>query len=338
MKQANQFWRWFGVLVGAVVLSGAVVHIFSKGPSPPSPKERTVIAAPNHPSAGPIFVALKENFFQQNGLDVIHRSYSLGTQALQSVLDGKADIALVANIPFILATMRGEKIAIFATIYRSRHDNVLMTLTDRGITKPKDLAGKTIGAASGTSLQFFLDTMLLANDVPEQQVAVLDIRPPELTDALQSGRVDAVIVFPPYSLELQGLLGNRAVIIFGEDIQTARFSLIAKQDYLAKHPDTVRKVLAALNRAVDHAVSNPAQTQETVGEYLNLETRQAAKMFKTSEFGLTLDQSLLLALDDETRWAMKKGLVETGPIPNYLDYLNFEPLLSVNPHAVKIIR
>jgi NitT/TauT family transport system substrate-binding protein len=338
MKQANQVWRWFGILIGAVVLCGAVVHILSKGPPPPRLKERIVIAAPNHPSAGPIFVALKENFFRQDGLDVIHRPYGLGTQALQSVLDGKADIALVANTPFILATMRGEKIAIFATIYRSRHDNVLMTLTDRGITKPKDLVGKTIGAASGTSLQFFLDTMLLANDVPEQLVAVLDIRPPGLANALQSGRVDAVVVFPPYSLEMQGLLGKRAVIIFGEDIHTAPFNLIAKQDYLAKHPDTVRKVLAALNRAVDHAVNNPAQTQETVREYLNLETRRTAKMFETSEFGLTLDQSLLLALDDETRWAMKKGLVKTGPIPNYLDYLNFEPLLSVNPDAVKIIR
>ncbi|MES2355278.1 MAG: NrtA/SsuA/CpmA family ABC transporter substrate-binding protein [Pseudomonadota bacterium] len=339
MTQTSHIWRWLGVLAGLIILIGSVIHILSKKTLPPIPTDHVVIATPAFLYAGPIFTALEKDFFRENGLDVTYQPHNLGVQALQSVLSDKAEIAIAADIPFMFAVMHGERIAIFATLYKSRRDLALMALTDRGIATPKDLAGKTIGTSFGTNLQFFLDTMLLANDVPEEKISVINIKPPEFSSALQSGKIDAVVTFSPYTEEMQALFGKRAVTFFGEDLHTSRYNLIAKQDYLAKHPDTARKILETLTISIQYIANNPVQTQEIISKYLHLNIHQIAiaEIMKAGEFKLALDQSLLLTLDDETRWAMKHNLVKTGPMPNYLDYLNLDPLLSLNPNAVEII-
>ena len=47
--------------------------------------------------------------------------------------------------------------------------------------------------------------------------------------------------------------------------------------------------------------------------------------------------SLLLSLEDQTRWAVRKGLIAAGAVPNYLDALDPRPLTAVAPGAVTII-
>lgn len=50
-----------------------------------------------------------------------------------------------------------------------------------------------------------------------------------------------------------------------------------------------------------------------------------------------LDQSLLLALSAQTRWAMAKGLVKAGPAPSHLEFVRPEPLNAVAPDANRMI-
>ena len=52
---------------------------------------------------------------------------------------------------------------------------------------------------------------------------------------------------------------------------------------------------------------------------------------------MSLDQSLILALEDESRWAIKRGLVREMNIPNYLDFIYLDGLTSVKPEAVRIL-
>ena len=40
------------------------------------------------------------------------------------------------------------------------------------------------------------------------------------------------------------------------------------------------------------------------------------QLFDPQDYVISLDQALLLALEDQTRWAMKKGLTPNGPMPN----------------------
>jgi len=50
-----------------------------------------------------------------------------------------------------------------------------------------------------------------------------------------------------------------------------------------------------------------------------------------------LDQSLVLALEDEARWAIKNKLTSKTKVPNYLNHIHLDALKSVAPSAVTII-
>jgi NitT/TauT family transport system substrate-binding protein len=55
-------------------------------------------------------------------------------------------------------------------------------------------------------------------------------------------------------------------------------------------------------------------------------------------FAVKLDQALVLALEEESRWAVKKGLVKRTDTPDYLDYIYMDGLESVKPKAVRILQ
>ena len=54
-------------------------------------------------------------------------------------------------------------------------------------------------------------------------------------------------------------------------------------------------------------------------------------------FGLELDQSLLLALEDRARWAIRNRLAGSREMPNFLDNMYLEGLGQVRPAAVTVI-
>ena len=61
------------------------------------------------------------------------------------------------------------------------------------------------------------------------------------------------------------------------------------------------------------------------------------ELWPTFQFSVTLDQSLLLTLEDETRWAIKNKLTGRTNIPNYLYHIYLDALHAVTPEAVTII-
>lgn len=51
---------------------------------------------------------------------------------------------------------------------------------------------------------------------------------------------------------------------------------------------------------------------------------------------LFLDQSTLISLEDQARWALRNKLTDAEKVPNYLDYIDPGVLKAVKPEAVKI--
>ena len=47
-----------------------------------------------------------------------------------------------------------------------------------------------------------------------------------------------------------------------------------------------------------------------------------------------LDQGLLLAMEDQARWMISNKLTDRTQVPNYLNYIDAEALLKVDPKTV----
>jgi len=150
--------------------------------------------------------------------------------------------------------------------------------------------------------------------------------------------VDALTAWNPLLNRMQAAHGANATVLMEPDMFVYRFLLVGKKDFLDAHPERVQRVLTALEEAVAFIQEQPADAQLLIARAIGLKAQQLEASFRASDYALSLDQSLLLSLDDQTRWAMKRGLIPAGEVPNYLDAIDARPLSLVQPAAVKLIR
>ncbi|MDW7774216.1 MAG: NrtA/SsuA/CpmA family ABC transporter substrate-binding protein [Desulfobulbaceae bacterium] len=302
------------------------------------PPETAILACVDTTAAGLIGIALRNGYFEREELEIDARSHDYGKTALESMLNGDADFATVADSPIMIAIMAGDKIYILATIQSATINNSIITLNDSGIRDPGDLRGKRIAATFGTTSESFLDAFLIANEIAGHEVQKINLEPLELHDALVNRRVDAVSAFQPYNIKLQDALGKQAVAFYDKNIYTSSFNIVARQEFVHENPEKVKRLLRALIRAEDFARKNPAQAQKIIAGYCGMSVSSIEAIWPDMHYRVSLDQSLILSLEDKSEWAVNNDIVKWQVTPNYLDYIYFKGLESVNPAAVRIYR
>lgn len=322
------------LLAGAVLVLAALWWQRSARPA----HDAVTIAVPTQMSSGSVFVAREQDYFRRHQLAVKINEHALGRQALQSVLDGDADLALVADVPFMYARASGQPVAIIATVFSSRSTMALLGRRDRGIAAPGDVAGKTLGTVKGTNSEYFLDQVLAYHGIPATAVTIVGLQPEQFEAALAAGRVDALTAWNPLLHRLQRAQGANAVVMLEPDIFVYRFLLVGTRRFLDAHPERVRRTVAALADAVSFIEQQPAHGQALIAKAIGMQPQQLAATYRSGDYLLSLDQALLLSLEGQTRWAMRRGLIPAAAMPNYLDAIDLRPLAQVQPDAIKLIR
>lgn len=333
--------RWTkAAALAAVLLAGAAWIAWRQaGPARPAgPDFVMTVAVPTQLASGAVFLADQQQLFAQQGLVVKQRRFELGKQALQTVLEGGADIAIVADTPFILAVLKGEPIATMATVYESRKTIAILGHRDSAVLDSRSLAGKRVGTPFGTNAEFFLDTMLDVHGVERASVQFVNMPPDRLVAAFRARQIDAMTVWNPDLTRLEQELGPKVVTMYGEDVFVYRFLLVAKQAYIDAHGPQVQQLLIALRRANDYIKDNPEPARALLGAEVGMAPHLLKYAFDPTDFTLVLDQSLLLALSAQMRWAVAKGLAAPGSMPNYQQFVRPAPLSAVAPEANRMIR
>jgi len=65
----------------------------------------------------------------------------------------------------------------------------------------------------------------------------------------------------------------------------------------------------------------------------------AQAAWSRNQFSLSLDQSLITAMEDEARWMIKNKLTSKKQgVPDFMNYIYIDGLKAVKPEAVNIIR
>jgi len=323
----------------AVVLLGAMAWVTrTSAPSWAGPLESVTLATnSNYAGACSVLAAQEQGYFAGEGLVATIQPHTSGKSALDAALNGRAELATVADIPIMFAAMNGQPVSVVASIFKAERDQAIVARKDRGIAAPADLKGKRVGVTLGTSGNFFLDAFTNRQKLSANAVMAVDLKPEAITGALLSGEVDAISTWEPYLGMARTQLGSNAAMFYGEGVYEVIFNLAGTRAFVATHPETVKKVLRAVIRGAQFCTDSPDLASAIVARAMNIDPGQLKGLWPSYLFKVTLDQALILALEDETRWAIKNKLTGQTKIPNYLSYVDLGALKAVRPSAVTII-
>lgn len=325
--------------LAAAALAGYAWQARTGPPSAAGPLERVTIAAnTSYVGVCPIIAARAKGYFAEQGIDVLVQPHTSGKSSLEATLQGKADLGTVADIPIVFAALKGVPVVVVATIFRTEKDHGLVGRRDRGIASAASLKGKRVGVMIGTSAHFVLDAMLNRQGLAPGDVVKRDLKLEEFPAALTSGDVDAIVTWEPYLDALRAQLGSNGMSVYSEDVYEIPYSLAGTRDYVAGHPETLKKVLRAVIQGARFCASDPEAARALMAATSEkLDTSRWKVLWPAYRFHVALDQGLLLALEDETRWAMVNKLSDQTAMPNYLDHIYLDALEAVAPAAVTVI-
>jgi len=287
----------------------------------PPARQVVILAYTGQPQGTLVQVALSNGYFLEQGLDVRPQLHPFGKLALQSLVDGKADVATAAETPIMFQILAGQQLRILANIVASNTNNAVVARRAAGIASARDLKGKRIAYTPGTTSDFFLSSLLAVNGLTRKDVTELPLAPAEMMRALEIGQVDAASTWN-YTLSLiANALGPRGVVLFDTSVYTETFNLVASDEFVRHRADTVERLLRALIKAEDFVRQQPQEAQAIVAAATHVDPALVQQVWRNFHFQLGLDPVLLVTLRDETRWAVSEHLVPSGPMPAYQQFV-----------------
>ena len=303
-----------------------------------APMEKLSIALPTTPHAALLFIAAAKGYFAQEGLDVTVTRVSHGKAALDLLEERKVDLASAAEVPFVISVLKGARLGIAATVVSVSTEMALVVRRDRAIAVPHDLAGKRIGVTFGTSGEYFLWAFFIRHKLAPDSVTMVDLPPGQMVKALTQGTIDAAATWEPVKSEAFVALADNALSFIAADAYTVTHVVIGHSEFLNARPEAIERLVRALLRAEEFARSEPKQALALVADQLKLDLKVAQVGWKDLDFKVNLRQSQLVTLEDEARWAMARGYVAKGPVPNFLPRLYLPALLAVQPERMTVVR
>lgn len=281
--------------------------------------QKISIAVSQTPLSAPLFVAHRNGYFKQQGLDVELVACNGGVICSQMLFDNKVDLATASESVVMFTSFERDDFSVLASFVESDNDLKLLTLSNLGFNNINDLVSKKVGVMKASSSEFYLDSLLIINNIPSSEIQKINLLPTEAIDALLSGHVEAISIWEPYGYQLK-MHSQASIINLGlPGIYQLSFNLLTSSK-ISNDQQASIKLLRAIEQAIVWIEKNRNSAIEITSNALDIEPEQLKWSWNDLVFRLSLGNTFLSNLQMQARWAHNLGLVQ-GPIPDFRRYL-----------------
>ena len=261
------------------------------------------------------WVALDKGYYRAKGLDIELQNSKGSGDSIAKVDTGRADIGLADAVVVIPRVAQGAKIKIVGAVFDLTPLNI-WTRRDTGITKPKDLEGKTLAAPPGDSQRQLFPAFARINGIDASKVKWLTIEPAAKFVALSEKRADAVPDYTTGQPFYEKAIGKDNLVRmpwneFGFD--TYSMSIVASEKTMKERAKVLRDFLEASYMGWRDVMTDP---------------KAALEIFKkrVPEIDLAIiEPNMMLGLDlmKTDRYAKNGiGFVDRGKMCKTVEFIN----------------
>jgi len=325
------------ILLGIMVGIASVI-LFTPTKGFTGIREPITIGVEQSPLLALIMIAEDQGFFSKQGVDVKVKYYASGKLALNGMFSGEVELATPAETPIVFSSFERMDFSIVATIGSSDNEPKIVARKDRGIQKPGNLRGKCIATQKASAVHFFLHSFLIKHGLSEKDIKLSFKHPDELVPALANGEIDAFSMREPYISRAKTLLRDNVVVFEEPGLCKITRNLVALNAFIKDRPQAVTGVLQALVESEKFAKKYPEHAQRIISNKIGVKESEITGLWPDLRFEVSLEQSLLITLENEARWAIRNKLTDRKKVPNYLNFIYLNALEAVKPKGVTIIR
>ena len=204
--------------------------------------------------AAPFFVALDKGYYKAEGLDVTIDTGNGSTEAINRAASGAYQFVFgdINTLVRFRDNPTNKKLKVVTMIYNAP-PFAIVSLKKGGVSKPKDLEGKTLGAPAADGAYAQWPAFVKKNGIDASKVKIENVGFPVREPMLVEGKVDAITGFSFSSyMNLRGrgiaqddinvmLMRNLGLELYGNGI-------IVDSEYAAKNPKVVQGFVRATIR------------------------------------------------------------------------------------------
>ncbi len=337
MNIKNRLYMSAGISI-ILVLIGISVGGCKEQPVKPEEIEKVTLGIRPGVMGSVVWVADAKGFFKEEGLDVTLKEYSSGKGALIGMFNNEVEIGTAAEAPLTFNSFERQDFLLFGSIGYSDKSMKIIARKDRGINSATDLEGKKIAVHKSSASHYFLSVFLMQNLIPESEVNIVYMESENLVPAIINGEIDAFSWRDPGTQYAKDALGDNAVEFSTPGLYRKTFDVIAMKDFIKNRPETIKMILRALLKAEKFIQKEPAEAIAIIARISKVEKEEIATIWDDFDLRVSLDQSLIVTMEAEARWAIKNNLTDKTEVPNYLDYIYMDALEKVKQEAVGIMR
>lgn len=247
-------------------------------------------------------------------------TFTSGPPLLEAVSAGGVDVGRVGNTPPIFAAAANAKLAIVSSSQGSVEGDAILVPSDSPVKSVKELKGKTIGVAKGSSAHGQILLTLGKNGLSTKDVKLSFLQPADAYGAFNQHQIDAWAVWDPYTSQAK-LESKARVLDDGQGTANGYTFLVAGTKSLSD---------AGVNSAIHDYVLRHAKA-----ERWSLDHRAEWAQAWSKETGLSIEVTTAavaggpdapVPLDDtvvKSEQELADAFTEDGVLPGRVDFAKF---------------
>lgn len=343
--QATRFWTrlrhsLFGPAIAATVAALAALTI---APSQAEAQTKLTIGTAKDPNlSAQIVIAREKGFFEEAGLDAEISYFPSGGDLMAAFVGGSVSMGTSGATPTTILRSRPFPIVIVSRV--SDISGAQQILVHQDVNSFADLEGKKIGMLSGTASEALFNSVVEGYGLDASKFEKVNMGPTDMLQGFVQGTVDAVALWEPHTTRAREA-GNGKILVSGtrsyipgsegeKRVYGDHAVLFTSEDFLAKEPDTVKSVLAAMAKASDFIAENRDEAVAILSKEFGLTAEQMTEIVGVNRYTLALDDQMVADMNKLAKFLA--GLGKVVQEVNVRDWIDPAPLKEVRPDLVEI--
>lgn len=299
----------------AILLTLLFLGLISFGDEPfaQKPPEPIVVGIIPIADIAPLFTALHQGYFKEEGLELRLTPLQGGAVILPAIAGGSLDIGFTNVVSLILAKDQGfDFVLIAGAVHIGEKANAILVKKDSGINSFRDLNGKKVAVNALNGVAWMYAREAVAKDGGDaSSLNWFELPFPQMGAALLKGQVEAVSTPEPFITILQE---EPMVKVLGYDMYSTNPGGVlavfaATKRWVDKNEEKTGRFARALARGVEHINKNPKETRKIISQYANLSSGLAQRM----RLALWKGQVTMSELDKNVELMVRHGLLKSKP-------------------------